>query len=150
MKVHRSIDAPTRHGLDWAETWQGPDRGLIKCWETGRRLAQDDPELAKRCLSGELPISGWKGGVSKTLKKLTKFGALSYLAEWQGLRGEDLCIDTTAEPTLICSRTGMIVTFTGDQSKLSDQRSDSEEDGVTDNGSASRIPEQPLFSPSEN
>ncbi|MCY1179842.1 hypothetical protein D9M73_202590 [compost metagenome] len=55
--------------------------------------------------------------MERTLKKREKFGSLKYLAQWQGLRGEDLQIDTSAELTLSCSRTGMVVTFTPDQSK---------------------------------
>ena len=77
MRVTRSIHTPIRPTLSWHETWEGPDRGLIKCWEVGRRLAADNPALADLCKAGELPVSGWKGGVSRTLKKLTRFGSLS-------------------------------------------------------------------------
>jgi hypothetical protein len=154
MRIQRSISEPLRQHLDWHATWQGPDRGLIKCWENGRRLAlaeqrqpnaeQDQPGRAAKCRGGELPVSNWKGGVSRTLKKLTRYGSLNYLAEWQGLRGDDLDIDTAQEITLICTATGMIVTFTGDLSKLANQRTE-EEEGAEPHGPASGIQEQSLF-----
>jgi len=119
--VQRSISEPIRASQEWSATWNGPDRGLIKCWETGRTLITQSPELAARCKAEELPPMHWKGGVSRALKKKDKFGALQYLAQWQGLRGEDLNINLEAEVTLTCSATGMIVTFTPDLTKLADQ-----------------------------
>ncbi|MNE97141.1 hypothetical protein D3C80_1954430 [compost metagenome] len=64
---------------------------------------------------------GWKGGVSRQLVKLEKFGSLKYLAQWQGLRGEDLDVDLATERTLICTKTEMTVTFTPDQAKYISQ-----------------------------
>lgn len=116
-RVHRSIQSPIRPTLSWQETWEGPDNGLIRCWEIGRERALKAPEMAQRCLNGELPVLGWKGGSDRTLKKIEKFGSLKYLAQWQGLRGEDLSVDTQSEVTLNCARTGMVVTFTPEQSK---------------------------------
>lgn len=124
--VHRSAAEPVRPVLDWRDTWEGADRGLVQCWETGRKRARSEAELASRCLAGELPPLGWKGGVAKRLKKLEKFGSLKYLAEWQGLRGEDLHIDLAAELTLTCAATGMLVTFTGDLAKLAGTGGDDE------------------------
>ena len=118
--VFRSISEPLREGLSWDETWKGPDKGLIHCWELGRRRAVKEPELAEQAKRNELPVLGWKGGVEKKLKKPEKFGCLNYLAEWQGLRGEDLSIDTTQEVTVVCSRFGMSITFTGDQEKYAE------------------------------
>jgi len=60
---------------------------------------------------------GWKGGVDKKTKKGEKYGTLKYLAQWQGLRGEDLNIDLSDEPELICSRTGVKVIYTADFDK---------------------------------
>ena len=54
---------------------------------------------------------GWKGGVERELKKKGKFGTLNYLAQWQGLRGEDLDVDLTNEVEIVCSLTGMKVIF---------------------------------------
>lgn len=119
--VQRQIEEPLRKELSYEEAWEGPDKGLIKCWEIGRSRAEKTPALSEQCLRGELPALGWKGGVSRTLVKLEKFGTLNYLAQWQGLRGEDLDIDTTQETTLTCTKTGMIVTFTPDQSKYINQ-----------------------------
>ena len=60
---------------------------------------------------------GWKGGVERKIIKSEKYGALNYLAKWQGLRGEDLNIDLTEEIELVCSKTGMRVIYTADQKK---------------------------------
>ncbi|MFJ2545468.1 hypothetical protein ACIOVF_03260 [Pseudomonas sp. NPDC087612] len=125
--VHRPILAALRSNLSWSDTWQGPDQGLIRCWEAGRERAFKHPDIAQRCIAGELPVLGWKGGVERALKKLEKFGSLKYLAQWQGLRGDDLHIDTTTELTIICSRTEMVVTFTSEQSKYFNSQVESEE-----------------------
>lgn len=67
--IKRPITTPPRTGLTREDLWEGQDRGLIKCWEIGRERAVKFPELAQRCLAGELPVLGWKGGVSRSLKK---------------------------------------------------------------------------------
>jgi len=132
--IHCSISEPERTGLDWSATWQGPDRGLITCWETGRKLAIQNPELAERCRAGELPPLNWKGGVVRSLKKKDKTGALHYLAQWQGLRGEDLSVDLDAEVTLTCTKTGMVITYTGDLTKLAAQQGDIDNEEGDSNG----------------
>ena len=111
------MSKPIRKKLSWEETWEGNDRGLIFCWEVGRNLRQNNPDLAKLAVKGELPVLGWKGGIEKELKKKEKFGTLNYLAQWQGLRGEDLDIDLREEPEVTCSRTGVKVIFTNDLKK---------------------------------
>lgn len=50
--------------------------------------------------------------VSPKDQEQNKIGSLQYLAAWQGLRGENLEIDTDAEVTVTCSKTGVPVTFT--------------------------------------
>ena len=60
------------------------------CWEVGRELREKKPELARRAENGELPALGWKGGVETKTKKGEIYGTLFYLAQWQGLRGDDL------------------------------------------------------------
>ncbi|WP_416425727.1 hypothetical protein RAM80_08120 [Pseudomonas sp. App30] len=127
MLVSREITVPVRPKLTWEETWQGPDQGLIRCWEIGRERAQKMPELAEQCRAGELPVLGWKGGVARALKKKEKYGALKYLAQWQGLRGEDLQVQADRETTLTCSRTGMMVTFTPDRGKYLNQMADNDD-----------------------
>jgi hypothetical protein len=121
MIVRRSISEPFRSALSHEELWSGFDKGLIQCWEIGRKRAEEKPELAALCKNGELPVLGWKGGVSRQLLKLDKFGSLMYLAQWQGLRGEDLEVDLGIEKKLICTKTQMAVTFTPDQAKYSSQ-----------------------------
>ncbi|MCX7426973.1 MAG: hypothetical protein NTW96_15270 [Planctomycetia bacterium] len=117
QRVYRSYREPRRAGLSWDECWTGPDKGLITCWEVGRELKEKEPELAERAKNGELPVLGWKGGVEKRIKAKHKYGSLCYLAQWLGLRGDDLDIDLSEERELICSRTGMKVIYTGDVTK---------------------------------
>lgn len=117
QRIFRSYKEPKREGLSWDERWKGCDKGLITCWEVGRELSQKNPGLAERARNGELPILGWKGGVEKKIKKKEKYGTLYYLAQWQGLRGEDLDIDLTKETELVCSRTGMKIIYTNDVKK---------------------------------
>lgn len=117
QRIYRSYVQPKREGLSWQELWQGDDKGLILCWEIGREMRQREPELAQRAENGELPVLVWKGGVEKKIKIGKKYGALNYLAQWQGLRGEDLNIDLSEESELICSKTRMKVIYTGDVNK---------------------------------
>lgn len=119
-RVFRSIEEPIREGLTWDELWNGPDKGLIASWEVGRRRAKQELELARKAKMGELPVSAWKGGVEKNLKKTEKYGTLNYLAEWQGLREEDLDIDLSEEVALVCGRTGMTVIYTANNEKYAE------------------------------
>ena len=117
QRIYRSYTEPIRTGLTWEERWKGDDRGLIGCWELGRELREKEPKLAKRAENGELPVLVWKGGIEKRLKIAEKYGTFNYLAEWQGLRGEDLNIDLSKELEIICSKTGMKIIYTGDVNK---------------------------------
>ena len=110
-RLSRSISEPIREGLSWQEMWQGPDNGLIWCWERGRQKRIAERELAMRAEKGELPVLAWRGGVDEKLKVEKKAGTLNYLATWQGLRGEDLDIQVDGEVTLVCSRTQQTVVF---------------------------------------
>lgn len=116
-QIFREILEPIRNGLTQNEYWEGIDKGLIKCWEVGRKLRENNAELKKQCESGELPTLGWKGGINSSDKKVKKFGSLNYLAQWQGIRGESLSIDRNIETTIICSKTGSTVTFTSTRDK---------------------------------
>ena len=115
--IYRSCSEPIRENPSFNERWRGPDEGLITCWEVGRKKSEEYPELAERTRNGELPKLGWKGGVDKKNKQ-GKFGTLNYLAQWQGLRGEDLDIDLIAGRIITCSKTQTRVFFTNDQSKF--------------------------------
>jgi hypothetical protein len=117
QRIYRSYKEPIREGVSWEEAWKGEDEGLITCWEVGRKIRENQPDLAKRAENGELPILVWKGGVEKRIQKSEKYGTLNYLAAWQGLRGEDLEIGLSQETELICSKTGMKVIYTGDVNK---------------------------------
>lgn len=120
MKINRSITEPIRRHTSWTDKWAREDKGLIHCWEQGRDMCLDAPTLANRAKSDQLVPLPWKGGVERKLVKTTKFGTLYYLAMWQGLRGDDLLIDTDEEPVRICTATGMTVTFTGNPAKYSE------------------------------
>ena len=56
-----------------------------------------------------------------------KFGSLQYLATWQGLRQQDLCINVEEETTLTCTRSLIVVTFTPDLRKLDLESTNREE-----------------------
>lgn len=116
--LYRSANKPIREQLSWEDKWKGPDKGLITCWEIGRSKRSTNPDLAKKVEMHELPPLGWKGGVEKKLT-ITKYGSLNYLAQWQGLRREDLSINLAKDQELECSRTGMIVIFTAENAKYS-------------------------------
>jgi hypothetical protein len=116
-RINRSFKESKREGLSWDERWNGDDKGLITCWEVGREKRDKEPVLAERIEKGELPVFGWKGGVEKKIKKGEKYGTLYYLAQWQGLRGEDLDIDLSQEPELTCTKTDMKVIYTADLNK---------------------------------
>ena len=103
--------------LPWNDRWEGPDDGLIACWERGRQKSLEDPALAQQARQGELVVLPWKGGVETKLKTKQKFGSLFYLAMWQGLRGDSLDISTNNEVTLTCTRTEMQVVCTSDTAK---------------------------------
>jgi len=118
--VFRSANTPIRKDPSWEEKWKGPDNGLIICWEVGRELRDTDPELADKASRGELPLMGWKGGVTKKLKMKKKYGSLRYLAQWLGIRGEDLNIDPNIEHTYVCTKTNMTIDFTSDSSKYAE------------------------------
>lgn len=96
----------------------GPDLGLICSWLRGIEMGRERPDLATKAKAGELPVLPWKGGIEKKILRRDKIGAFQYLAAWQGLRGEDLDIDTATDQQMACSRTGVPVTFTSDIERL--------------------------------
>jgi len=114
MRIKRSITEKIRDFVDMDHRWRGQDKGLIWCWECGRQLSEEDPDLAARAKNGELVVLAWKGGVPADFKGKRKEGTFNYLAEWQGLAGQDLDIDLTAPIPLVCSLTGVEVTFSMD------------------------------------
>lgn len=118
--IFRSIQEPIRDNPSFDDRWKGPDKGLITSWEVGRIKSVEIPELAEQAKKGELPVLGWKGGVEKEIQKIKKYGSLNYLAQWQGLRGEDLDIDLAEEREIICTKTGMKVIFTADTKKFTE------------------------------
>ena len=118
-RFRRSMSEPIRTGLSSSEYWLAEDRGLIKCWELGRKYSVTRPAFAASAKRGELPIWNFKGGVEKPLNNPLKYGSFRYLAMWQGLRNEDLDIDTTRIVEIICSRTGVKMIFTVDATRAS-------------------------------
>lgn len=114
MKAYRSITKPIREKPSFDERWNGEDKGLIIAWEVGREKAINNPDLAIACINDQLPKLGWDGGHEKQLQKRTKYGSLLYLAQWQGLRGEDLDVDAMRDDRkeLFCNKTKMTTIFT--------------------------------------
>lgn len=117
----RSLAEPIRTGLSWTEAWQGPDRGLICCWERGREMrttgevypkdgSQPPQPLWKRAAGGELLRLPWKNGI-ELQNGPGLFAPLQYLAMWQGLRGEDLHIELEGGQVCVCTVSGRRVTF---------------------------------------
>lgn len=97
---------------------EGPDKGLINAWVTGLAKRSDSPDLAQKAEAGELPILPFRGGIEGAIKTKSKVGHLLYVAMWRGLRGDDLNIDTEAELSMTCTRTGVPVLYTMDFEKL--------------------------------
>lgn len=116
-RIWQSKQTPRREGLSWHERWDAEDFGVISAWEVGRELREKGSPLAAMAERDELPVLPWKGGVAQRIKKNRKYGTLWYLAEWKGLRGDDLDIDLDEEVELTCSKTGMTVIYTLDRKK---------------------------------
>ena len=112
MRISISPLTPNRTAMSPKEAWSGADQGVIRAWEAGRDMAEKDAAKVEACLRGELPSLPYAGGYEKATKQGTAFAPLHYLAMWYGLRGEGLELDPEAEPSLTCSKTGMVVTFT--------------------------------------
>lgn len=114
MKLYRSIKEPIRLNLKWEERWSSVPLGLISSWERGREKGIEDPKLATMACDGQLVLLPWKGGVNKPVNKTKtkKYGVLNYLAMWQGVRCDDLCIDLIGGLELTCSKSGQTVIFT--------------------------------------
>ena len=68
MQVKRSITVKIRDFVDMEHRWRSSDKGLIWCWERGRQMSEEDPELASRARNGELMVLAWKGGVPPELR----------------------------------------------------------------------------------
>ena len=117
MSIQRNVSEPKRAISDFDILWNGVDSGLIAAWESGREMADEAPTLVARAVAGELVVLPWRGGVEKAIKSKTKYGSFLYVAMLQGLMGQDLDIDATRELTIVCSRTGVPVTFTSDTGK---------------------------------
>lgn len=117
MRIYRSVSEKIYEEPSYEVRIEGIDKGLINAWNVGRRLALSNPALVIQARNGELPVLGVKGGVKRKINK-DKIGSLWYLAQWQGLRGEDLDIDINSEVAMVCTRTGVKVLYTLDIEKL--------------------------------
>jgi DNA helicase-2/ATP-dependent DNA helicase PcrA len=111
--IFKSVNDPLRLRPLFEERWRGSDKGLITSWEVGRKKSLENIILAEKAKSGELPTLYWKGAS----KEVNSYGTLNYLAQWLGLRNEDLNIDLLKEVSLVCTKKGTTVTYTADQKK---------------------------------
>jgi len=121
FEIKRSIETNIRTSPTFEERWRGQDQGMITAWEVGRKRAIENPELKNATLNNELPVLGYIGGYEKTLSIKFKYAPFHYLAEWQGLRGDDLDIDSIRDEgkVIVCSKTNMKTIFTLDSNKYS-------------------------------
>lgn len=110
MLVTAQAGNPPPLSQTWRDRWEGPDGGLVAAWARGLEKRAEDPFLASNVDAGQLPVLAWRGGVEKPIKG-EKSGTLLYLATWQGLRGEDLHIDTAAVVRMTCPRHGVTVVY---------------------------------------
>jgi hypothetical protein len=64
MHIHETNVDPSRAALPCAERWQGPDQGLIACWERGREKAAENEVLASAARQARpwLPLFGFRFG----------------------------------------------------------------------------------------
>ena len=126
MQVICSIREPLRDNPDWSARWGDLAAALITCWERGRELAIQNTSLAAAVRAGQLVPLSWRGGVPPPVRgdkaPKRKYGSFHYLAMWQGLRGDDLDINTESNPQRVCARFGTVVTFTDDIDLLDKQR----------------------------
>ena len=125
--IYRSINEPIRQGQTYEDLHRSFDLGLILAWEIGRKKAIQNPELKEKALRDELIPLGWKGGVKPMIDKegfevapmyKFKLGSFKYLAEYMGLRGEDLDLDLEIVYSKTCSRFAITVEFTNDHKLL--------------------------------
>lgn len=114
--IHQSATQPPPEVEDFDARMNGPDGGLVNAWLAGRALRAPQPGLAAAAVAGELPVLPYRGGVDRTIKSTKKLGSLLYVAMWQGLRGDDLAVDSAQEIRLRCARYDVEVTFTPDWS----------------------------------
>lgn len=117
MLITASRLSPPVLGDSWEARQEGEDEGLISAWLAGLDMRERDCNLSQAALRGELPVLPFKGGVEKKIKG-GKIGALKYIAMWQGLRGEDLCVTIGSRPVMKCAKTGVQVSFTDDVEEL--------------------------------
>lgn len=113
-RVGEHLDRPG----DWDTRWEGQDKGLITAWLAGQEKARTDAALVAKAQAGELPVLPFRGGVERAIKSGNKLGHLLYVAMWQGLRGDDLRVDTEDEVTMTCARHGVRVLYTASLQKL--------------------------------
>ncbi|QOQ81137.1 hypothetical protein INP81_17540 [Comamonas thiooxydans] len=118
MLVTASALHPPPFQNDFELRLNGPDRGLINAWQAGLNLRVNNSELVEKALAGELPPLPFKGGIERKIQAQNKVGSLWYVAMWQGLRGEDLHIDTEQHIQLVCSKTRVPVIYTLDTATL--------------------------------
>ncbi|GGH62255.1 hypothetical protein GCM10010975_26760 [Comamonas phosphati] len=118
MIVTASAHQPPPFQDDFELRLNGQDRGLINAWLAGLNLRTNNADLAEKALAGELPPLPFKGGLERKIKAQNKVGSLWYVAMWQGLRGEDLRVDTDQSIQLVCSKTQVPVTYTLDTATL--------------------------------
>lgn len=123
VNIFRSIDTPIRTKTSYKERWGTDELSLITAWESGRINKNGIyTHLIKYIKDGALPKLSFKGGhrmpfddnedERENVKYLYRYGTFLYLAQVQGLLGEDLDIDTSTDVIKTCSITKTKTIFT--------------------------------------
>jgi hypothetical protein len=102
-----------------------------------------DPDLAARVDRGELVPLHYRGGVRKELKAEVMMGTLCYLAQWQGIRGEDLDIAPYEERVIVCSRFNQAVAYSGAASYSNPPEDDADAAAPDSDGARAFTPREP-------
>lgn len=124
IKVYKSINDTIRKDATFDERWGSLESSLISAWESGRvNRDKSFKELLPLLEKGALPKLSFKGGhimppyKNETPKYKFKYGTFNYLAQLQGLLGQDLDIDVqgTEDVELVCKLTGLKTILTTNQ-----------------------------------
>jgi len=125
INIYRSIEKQIRKSLSYEDRWNSTEKGLITAWEAGRKLrtAKSHKELVDFLKKGALPKLEFRGGHKmppykndEPPKYKFKYGHYNYLAQMQGMLGQDLNINIqdSEEQELVCKLSGKKTVFTFD------------------------------------
>jgi len=127
IKIYRSINEPIRENRSYEERNSSVKASLESAWEAGRKNRESFTKLIPFLKQGGLPKLSFKGGHNmppykndEPPKYQFKHGHYNYLAQRQGILGEDLNIEVfeDEEQEMICKISTKKTIFTFDILKL--------------------------------